>query len=380
MSKNEFDSSSISSHFEGLADPRRLTANRRHAFNDVLVIAISAIICGADDWVHVEQFGKAKEEWFSSFLDLPNGIPSHDTFTDIFSKLCPDSFEKCFVSWVNSIIEIIPDEVVAIDGKTLRRSHDLPNSKKAIHIVSAYASDNELVLGQVKTAEKSNEITAIPALIDTLLLKGCLVTIDAMGCQKKIVDKIIESEADYLIAVKDNQPSLHDNIIDKFNQEEINEFSSDSIDYFEDECKGHGRTEYRRCWTCNEIPACISKKWGSVNAIVMIKSQRTIGDRTSIEHRYYITSSNKNADSLLSATRKHWSIENKLHWSLDVSFREDESRVRCKYGAQNLSTLRHIALNLLKKEKSVKVGIKGKRLNAGWDNNYLKKVLNGLVP
>ena len=370
---------SIEKHFDDLPDPRRVTSNMRHNFSDILIIAISAIICGADDWVHVESFGNAKKDWFESFLELPNGIPSHDTFTDVFSKICPDTFQSCFTAWINSIAKIIPDEIVAIDGKTARRSHDVSNSKKAIHIVSAYAENNHLILGQIKTEEKSNEITAIPKLLETLALKGCLVTIDAMGCQKNIVEKINDSKADYLIAVKDNQPKLHDSIIQTFDEKEQKGFKCESIDYAEDENKGHGRQELRRCWVCKDLPKNLLKQWEGLQSFVMIESQRTMNGETSIEHRYYITSSQKDAKYLLNGTRKHWSIENSLHWVLDVAFKEDDSRIRKGNGAENFVILRHIALNLLKKETSVKIGIKGRRLNAGWDNNYLKKVLSGIA-
>jgi predicted transposase YbfD/YdcC len=369
---------SIGKHFSNLNDPRRVTKNIRHNFSDILVIAISAVICGADDWVSVEAFGNAKKEWFESFLELPNGIPSHDTFTDVFSKIDPDNFQSCFISWVEAWTKIIPDEVVAIDGKTVRRSQDLPKSKKAIHIVSAYAENNKLVLGQTKTEEKSNEITAIPKLLETLSLKGCIVTIDAMGCQKEIVKKIVASEADYLIAVKDNQPKLCNEIANLFQEKEDDEFACESISYSEDENSDHGRQELRRCWVCNDISSETFDKWHNLKAVVMLESQRTVRGKTSIEHRFYITSSEKDSKYLLRATRKHWSIENSLHWSLDIAFREDESRIRMGHGAENFVTLRHIALNLLKKELSVKIGIKGRRLNAGWDNNYLKKVMSGI--
>ena len=370
---------SIEKHFSDLNDPRRVTANIRHNFSDILLIAISSVICGADDWVSVEAFGNAKKEWFESFLELPNGIPSHDTFTDVFSKIDPDKFQSCFISWVEDLARIIPDEVVAIDGKTVRRSHDLPKSKKAIHIVSAYAESNKLILGQTRTEEKSNEITAIPRLLELLSLKGGLVTIDAMGCQKEIVKKIVASEADYLIAVKDNQPKLCDAITDLFQRKKEEDFVCESIDYFEDKNCNHGRKEFRRCWVCNELSSSeVFNQWHDLKAVVMIESQRTVKGETSIDHRYYITSSEKDSSYLLNATRKHWSIENSLHWSLDVAFREDESRIRTGNGAENFVTLRHIALNLLKNEKSVKIGIKGRRLNAGWDNNYLKKVISGI--
>ena len=374
-------SKAIEEHFKSLPDPRRKTANQRHKFVDILVIAICGIICGANGWVAVEKFGKAKEDWFRSFLELPNGIPSHDTFTDLFAKLSPRQFEACFMSWVESISELFEGEVVSIDGKTLRRSHDMSSDKKVIHMVSAWASANSLVLGQIKTDEKSNEITAIPELLKSLELKGCLVTIDAMGCQKKIAETIIESEADYLLAVKDNQPTLHQAIQDYFAQANEALFEGYHIDYAETINKGHGRLESRRCWVGYDAGPIVdvSQNWESLETIVMVESERTAQGETTIEHRYYISSSDGTASKLLNASRQHWGIENSLHWSLDIAFREDESRIRKGHGAENFAILRHIALNLLKKEDTAQVGIQNKRLLAGWDNSYLEKVLAGLA-
>jgi len=374
-------SKAIEEHFKSLSDPRRKTANQRHNFVDILVIAICGIICGANGWVAVEKFGKAKEDWFSGFLELPNGIPSHDTFTDVFAKLSPKQFEACFISWVESISELFDGEVVSIDGKTLRRSHDVSFDKKAIHMVSAWASANSLVLGQIKTDEKSNEITAIPELLKSLELKGCLVTIDAMGCQKKIAEVIIESDADYLLVVKDNQPNLHQAIQDYFAQANEADFEDYKIDFAETFNKGHGRLESRRCWVGYDALPYIddSQNWEELQTIVMVESERTIKEETTIEHRYYISSTKDTAASLLNASRMHWGIENSLHWRLDIAFREDDSRIRKGHGAENFAILRHIALNLLEKEDTAKVGIKNKRLMAGWDNSYLEKVLAGLA-
>jgi len=371
----------IEEHFSSLPDPRRETANQRHKFIDILVIAICGIICGAEGGTAIEKFGKAKEEWLRSFLELPNGIPSHDTFTDVFAKLSPRKFEACFISWVESISELFDGEIVAVDGKTLRRSHDKSYGKKAIHMVSAWATENSLVLGQIKTDDKSNEITAIPELLKSLKLKGCLVTIDAMGCQKKIADVIVEQEADYLLAVKDNQPSLHQAIQNYFSDANEANFEGYNIDYAETHNKGHGRIEERRCWVGYDALPRIdnSQNWKALETIVMVESKRTVDGKTTIEHRYYISSSDSTASKLLSASRSHWGIENSLHWRLDIAFREDESRIRKGYGAENFAILRHLALNLLKKEETAKVGIENRRLMAGWDNSYLEKVLAGLA-
>jgi predicted transposase YbfD/YdcC len=371
----------IEEHFKSLPDPRRKTMNLRHKFIDILIIAICAIICGADSWVAVETFGKAKEDWFQGFLELPNGIPSHDTFTNVFRKLASRQFEVCFISWTESISEIFDGKVVSVDGKTLRRSHDAHSNKKAIHMVSAWTSANSLVLGQIKTHEKSNEITAIPELLRGLELKGCLVTIDAMGCQKKIAELIIEQEADYLLAVKDNQPTLHQAVQDYFAQANQVGFEGYEIDFAETYDKGHGRIELRRCWVGYDALPNIdgAENWEGLQTIVIVESERTVKEETTIEHRYYISSTENNAESLLTASREHWGIETSLHWRLDIAFREDESRIRKGNGAENFAILRHIALNLLNKEETAKVGTKNKRLKAGWDASYLEKVLAGLA-
>jgi len=370
----------VEEHFSDLADPRRETENKLHYFIDILIIAICGAICGANDWVAIARFGKAKEAWFRQFLELPNGIPSHDTFNDVFAKISPDRFQQCFISWVGSIAHLLPGEVIAIDGKTLRRSHDRTSGKPPIHMVSAWATQNSLVLGQLKTEEKSNEITAIPELLNALALEGALVTIDAIGCQTKIADTIVDQGADYLLALKENQPKLYEAVQAHFEQANENEFEGYSIDYHETIDDNHGRHEERRCWVSYDLVNIPNAdKWKKLNALVMVESERTLNEETSIEHRYYISSLQQGANILLSATREHWGIENKLHWVLDVAFREDDSRVRKENGSENFAILRHIALNLLKKEKTAKVGIQNKRLMAGWDTSYLQKVLQGLI-
>ncbi len=285
------------------------------------MIAICGAICGADGWSAIEQFGKASAQWFRSFLELPNSIPSHDTFNDVFAMIEPRQFEKCFISWVESISELFAGEMVAVDGKTLRRSHDKSNNKKAIHMVSAWAAKNSLVLGQIKTDDKSNEITAIPELLKSLEIKGCLVTIDAMGCQKKIAEVIIEQEADYLLAVKDNQPTVHQAIQNYFEQANKASFEGYNIDYAETINKAHGRLERRRCWVGYDIRDIIdnSQDWKKLETIVMVESERTIDKETTLEHRYYIGSSDDTASKLLNASRKHWFMPNSLHWVLDIA-------------------------------------------------------------
>ncbi len=344
------------------------------------MIALCAAICGANHWTSVATFGRAKESWFRKFLSLPNGIPSHDTFTDVFAKLDPESFEKCFISWVSSLASLLPGEVVAIDGKTLRRSHDQADSKRAIHMVSAWSTSNALVLGQYKTEEKSNEITAIPMLLEMLYLEGSLVTIDAMGCQKAIAESILLKGADYLLAVKENQPRLYEAIDRLFFESDDEVFAESFSDYAESADKGHGREERRCCWVCYDMSTLqgCAAVWKGLEALVVIESHRTVGDQTTIEHRLYISSSRQSAAYFLKATREHWQVENNLHWVLDVAFREDECRLRKGDGAENFSVLRRIALNLLKKEKTEKTGIENKRCRAGWDQGYLERVLSGL--
>ena len=368
--------SNIADHFKDLKDPRRITSNRRHKFIDVIVIAICGIISNADDWVSIERYGKAKKSWLKKFLELPHGIPTHDTFNDIFSKLSTSQFQECFSSWVSSIIKLLPDEVVAIDGKTLRHSYDNQDSKAAIHMVSAWASKNSLVLGQIKTEEKSNEITAIPELLKSLDIHGCLVTIDAMGCQKKIAETIVEQGGAYILGLKQNQPKLYSSVEEHFETASTKNFKGYDIDYDESLDRGHGREEKRKCWVCYDLDFLnVQHKWKDLRSVIMIESERKINGKVSLEYRYYISSTMYNAESLLKATRDHWSIENSLHWILDVAFREDECRIRKGNGAENMAILRHIALNLLKNEKTAKVGIKNKRLMAGWDMSYLEKVL-----
>ena len=345
-----------------------------------MVIGLCGAICGANDWTAVATFGEAKEAWFKSFLKLPNGIPSPDTFTDVFAKLDPERFERGFISWTSSIAGLLPGEVVAIDGKTLRRSHDKANGQRAIHMVSAWSSSNALVLGQVKTEEKSNEITAIPLLLEMLSLEGSLVTIDAMGCQKAIAESILSKGADYLLAVKDNQPSLYEALEAAFFTADDDVFAQTFSDPAESDHKGHGREEQRRCWVCTDVAvlAPFVGVWKGLKAMVVMESQRTVEGKTSVAYRLYISSCKASAAYFLNATREHWHIENKLHWVLDVAFREDESRLRQGHGAENFSVIRRVALNLLKKEKTEKTGVANKRCRAGWDHNYLEKVLAGL--
>jgi predicted transposase YbfD/YdcC len=342
------------------------------------VIAICGLICGADDWVSIAEFGEAKEDWFREFLELPNGIPSHDTFGRTFSLLSPEAFQESFLSWVRSLTGVF-EGLVAIDGKTLRRSHDRRAGKAAIHMVSAWASENGLVLGQVKTEEKSNEITAIPELLRALSLKGCLVSIDAMGCQKAIARQIIEQGGDYLLALKGNQSNLADEVEALFSAADGVGYEGYSVDYYETEERNHGRHEIRRYWSLASKDLLVNAgPWVDLNMIGMMESQRTVDGETSIEYRYYIASIENRATEFARAVRGHWGIENGLHWVLDVALREDDCRVRKGNAPENLALLRHIAVNAVKQEKTKKLGVKNKRLKAGWDETYLAKILCGV--
>ncbi len=372
---------SIEMNFSHLEDPRRETKNKYHIFTEIMIIALCGTICGANNWTSIAAYGRAKEQWFRTFLELPEGIPSHDTFNDVFTKLNAEQFEKCFISWVSSITHLLPGEVISIDGKTLRRSHDKANGKQSIHMVSAWSTSNEIVLGQYKTEEKSNEITAIPMLLEMLSIEKCLVTIDAMGCQKKISEAILSKGADYLLAVKENQPNLYAAINELFFESDAATFDKHVYDFAEQTNKGHGRIETRRCWVFKDLDTLTFdvSVWKGITAFVIIESERTVNGETSVEHRFYITScKKKRASYYIKSTRDHWHVENKLHWVLDVAFREDESRLRKGDGAENFSILRRIVLNLLKKEKTDKTGTETKRLRAGWDNNYLKTVVSGM--
>jgi len=374
---------SLLESFADLEDPR-LEYLCDHKLLDIVVLAICAILCGANHWTEVEAYGKAKEDFLRTFLELPKGIPSHDTIGDLFARLDPDQFRNGFVTWVQGLGELIKGQVIAIDGKTLRRSHDKTLGVKAIHMVSAWASANRVVLGQIKTDSKSNEITAIPELLDLLDISGCTVTIDAMGCQKDIAQKILDQGADYILAAKGNQKHLHDKIKQMFDDAEASGFKHIKHDKRSKTEKGHGRIETRKCWVIDD-PTHIfyiqgvdkKKEWPGLRSIIKIEAIRRIKGKLTSEIRYYISSLAMDADTLNRAIRDHWGVENVLHWVLDVGFREDENRVRQGHGAEMFAILRHIALNLLKQERTFKGGIHAKRLRAGWDEAYLRQVLTG---
>ena len=369
-------SARIQEHFAELTDPRRREVT--YPLINVVAIAVCAVICGADDFVAIAKFGIPKRAWLAKFLDLSSGIPSHDRFNAILAAIKPAEFEKCLLSWITALHEITAGQMVAIDGKTLRRSFDTASSKSAIHMVSAWATANHISLGQVVVDAKSNEITAIPKLLEILEFSGALVTIDAMGCQTEIAREIVAAEADYCLAVKGNQPTLHEGIEDFFDEHLEDDFARTRARRFQTSEQGHGREERRHYFIC-PVPEDLPDRarWADLKAIGIAVSNTQRDGKDCNEVRYYILSKYLGAQRFAEAVRGHWGIENRLHWQLDVTFQEDQCRLRQGHADANFSILRRTALSLLKNEPTRKVGIKNKRLTAGWDDRYLEKVLLG---
>jgi len=365
---------SIDEYFGDLTDPRAGN-NIQHPLINIITLGICGMISGADNWVDIEVYGHAKRAFFETFLDLKHGIPSHDTFGRVFRWVDPDEFGHCFVAWTQRMCALTAGEVVALDGKCLRGSKDSTHGQGGIYMVSAWASDNRMVLGQAKVADKSNEITAIPLLLKLLDIEGCVVTIDAMGCQTEIAELIIDQQADYVLAVKGNQATLQTDIITTFAAPNLHT----TADYARHYDSSHGREVVRECWVVSDpdILAYINdyKVWPGSQCVVKVLTRCGHGDTLTVETRYFISSLKCDARTMLHTIRTHWQIENSLHWVLDIAFREDDSRVRRDHAPHNMALLRHMALNLLKRETSLKIGIKARRKRAGWDDAYLLKVL-----
>lgn len=366
---------SFSEHFSKITDPRE-AHKTLYPLEEILLITVCAVIGGADNWVEIEEFGNAKREFFERLVPLKQGIPSHDTFGDIFAAINPEEFKECFISWTQTLQEEIK-QIIAIDGKCLRHSYDKAKDKPAIHMVSAWASQQRLVLGQEKVSDKSNEITAIPKLLELLELSEAIVTIDAMGCQKDIARKIIDKKADYVLALKGNQRQLHEDVELFFEGQKTCKVNETQLEYCETTDGDHGRIEIRKYGITSDIGWLKERHdWVGLKSIGFVESKREADNKISIETRYYITSLKADVKQFAEAVRGHWGIENCLHWVLDVNFKDDNSRIRKENAPQNFAIIKHAAYNLIQKEKSTKKSMNIKRRLAGWNEQYLLKVLS----
>jgi predicted transposase YbfD/YdcC len=381
LSADETAAPSLIACFRDIPDPR-VERTKRHNLIDVLVISICTLLCGGETFNDMEDFGKAKRDWFATFLELPGGIPKHDTFNRIFAALDPQRFLDCFLRWTQSLRTAVAEEIIAMDGKALRRALD--QGQTLPYIVSAWAVEDGLVLGQLKVADKSNEITAVPELLRVLDVRGCTVTTDAMGCQKKIAKQIIDSGADYVLALKGNHETVHEEVKtyldDAISRQAADGSASGSVipELVTTETveKNHGRLETRRYWQSETIGWFADlAKWEGLRSVGVVEATREIKGKISTERRYFLSSLSCDISRFAKAVRGHWGVENKVHWHMDVSFGEDQSRARTGHAAENLATLRRLALNLLKRETTKKRGIRGKQKNAGWDHRYLLQLL-----
>jgi len=370
--------SSLFHYIADLEDPR-IEKNRDHPLINVLVIAILGVICGADNFIEIERYGLAKAAWLKSFLDLKNGIPSHDTFGRVFRWLDEAAFQEAFLKWTQSLCQVSEGEIIALDGKKLRGSEDKAQKRPGIWIVSAWAKENRMVLGQKKVDEKSNEITAIPELLSRLDITGCVVTVDALNTQTKLAEAIVAAEADYIFAVKGNHATLHEDLQLLFEGFEQDHYREVLFETSKSVSEAHGRDEIRHVFVVQAVEyrdyLRRAADWKHLKSLVKLITVRTTPQKTEVSTRYFISSWQASADDFLKAIRDHWQIENGLHWVLDIAFREDSSRIRKDHAPQNMAVLRHIALNLLKQATSSKVGIAAKRKMAGWNNDYLLKIL-----
>jgi len=381
MKPEEIDPLQIFAIFENVPEPR-VERTRKHPLINILTISLLAIICVGEGWQDMRDFGQAKKKWLGEFLDLKNGIPSADTFSRVLSALDPKAFNAVLTEWVQNISGGINDKVVAIDGKTVRHSFDRATNRKSLHLVSAWIVENNLCLGQIATEEKSNEITAIPKLLELLDIRGATITLDAMGCQRAIADKVIEQDCDYIMGLKGNQGSVRGSVETNFFLGLKGQFEEGQCTFHETTSAGaHGRKEVRRVWVTHEVNRCYEyERWRGLKSLIMVERERIVGEKTSLEKHYYLSSHDKDAEALGTMIRDHWSIENGLHWCLDVAFREDESRIRKGNGAENVALLRKFAMNLAKSEKTNKRGIQAKRKRAAWDDNYLLMLFRAGLP
>lgn len=364
----------IIEHFSSLNDPR-VERNKKHQLIDIIVLTVCAMCSGANGWEAIEEFGNEKQEWLRQFIPLENGIPSHDCINYVIARLSVKGFRECFMSWTRSVMESCPGEIIALDGKTARGSRDQKNDKKALHMVSAWACQQRLVLGQEAIDDKSNEITAIPKLLKLLEIKGCIVTIDAMGCQRAIAQQIIEQEGDYVLGLKGNQSNLHEAVEDFFTIAYHHDFKGVEHDYHEEVEKDHGRFEIRRYWVSeNLITLPDTAQWEGLCSIGMVERECIQGQSHSIERRYFINSIKPDANIFAKAVREHWGVENPLHWRLDVIMEDDASRIKKDNGATILTSIRHLCMNLFECEPT-KMSLAKKKRKAGWSDNFRAKVI-----
>lgn len=376
---------SLSAYFSELEDPR-IERCKKHDLHSIVMIAICGVICSADGWIEIEAWAKAKKDILGEFMELPNGIPSHDTFARVFSRLNPKKFQECFGKWLQSLRLAPAGGVIAIDGKTLRGSYDRAIQQAPLHCVSAWASSSGVSLGSISVRKKSNEITAIPELLEYLEVQGCVVTLDAMGCQKTIAAKIIEKKADYVLMLKENHKNFYKEVSAFFEAKRANGFEDSVHSFTESTDGGHGRIEVRRCWSVasSEFEKSRQEQWKDLRSISMVEGVRSVVDpasgelKTSTEVRFFISSLPADAPRIAKAVRQHWAIENSLHWVLDVTFNEDKSRIRKDKAAENFSMLRKIAISLLKNAENKLKSIKGRRKLAGWDDRFFLNVVFGV--
>jgi len=366
-------------YFESLQDIRQ-KGKIKHKLIDIIIIVVCACMCNIDEWESIELFAKAHYEWFKQFLELPNGIPSHDTIERVFRWINPKEFKTCFINWVESIREAVKGEIISIDGKTVKGSKEV--GKEAIHIVNVWANSNHLIIGQMKVADKSNEITAIPELIKILDLSECIITIDAMGCQKEIAKEIVKKKSDYVLALKGNHKNMHEDVSDFLDEMITKRFKDGNeqipYDYYEKVEKGHGRIEKRKYWITNKIEWLVNyKQWDKFSTVGVVEATREINGKKSVERRYYISSLSMEAKVFANAVRSHWGIENKVHWLLDAVFGEDKSKIRKENSPENMAIARQIGINLLRKAPIEKMSVKARSLTALMDNNYKERALFG---